>query len=584
MEAENFVENIHLRNYMDKYKAKVITADSLILDGGRRTQSLNGEWHFIEDQYDTAIRSQWFKEQTHDKDGNPLPCDFDPEIWPLVQVPAVWNLTDPRRYFYEGHAVYFRTFDYEGDRDLAYICLEGVNYQAVVFLNGEYLGMHEGGSTPFCLDATGAIREKGNRLFVCVDNTRTAQRVPMDNTDWFNWGGIYRDVFIMSLPRTFIQSWSLGLCDDEAISCRVRIHGLARQLTIRIDELGINEQVPLHDEEAVIMLKPRNLVRWSPENPKLYDVHIMTEEDEIFDKIGFRTIESKNGEILLNGKPIWLRGISVHEDHISLGKATDQKTIRQAIKDLRDLNGNYLRLAHYPHSRLFSRIADEMGVLLWEEIPVYWAIAFNNKSTYLDAENQLKELILRDANRASVIIWSVGNENDDTDDRYNFMSSLAHKAKELDPCRCVSAACLVNTAKLCIADRLEEDLDIIGVNEYYGWYDRDIQKIQAILENSKLAKPVIITEVGCGARAGNHGSSDQMWTEEFQADFYRKQLKILSSCPSIKGMTPWILYDFHCPRRLNRYQEGFNRKGLIDCDRVTHKLAFKVLSDFYKSH
>jgi beta-glucuronidase len=303
----------------------------------------------------------------------------------------------------------------------------------------------------------------------------------------------------------------------------------------------------------------------------------------VHDRIGFRTIEAKDGEILLNGEKVFLRGVCVHEDHFRTGKTTSEETIRATIRDLKELYGNYLRLAHYPHDGRFARIADEEGVMLWEEIPVYWAIAFDNKKTYHNAENQLSELVLRDRNRASVIIWSVGNENADTDSRFTFMSRLVKKARSLDGTRLLSAACLIDAENLVINDRLAEELDVIGVNEYYGWYDPDFSKLGIILNNSKITKPVIITEFGGGARAGFRGTADDLWTEDRQAAIYRSQVRTIASCRWIKGTTPWILYDFRCPRRLNRYQEGFNRKGLIDADRVTKKQAFYVLRDFYQN-
>ena len=152
--------------------------------------------------------------------------------------------------------------------------------------------------------------------------------------------------------------------------------------------------------------------------------------------------------------------------------------------------------------RKAARIADKVGILLWEEVPVYWAIDFKNHDTYKNAENQLTELILRDTNRASVIIWSVGNENADTDDRLEFMSSLAKKAKEIDPSRLVSAACLVDTDNLMIKDRLTDYLDIIGLNEYYGWYAPDFNDLIKLLDNSNPQKPVIVTEFGADALKG----------------------------------------------------------------------------------
>jgi beta-glucuronidase len=220
--------------------------------------------------------------------------------------------------------------------------------------------------------------------------------------------------------------------------------------------------------------------------------------------------------------------------------------------------------------------------LLWEEIPVYWSIAFDNPETYRDAENQLRELILRDRNRAAVILWSVGNENADTESRLSFMSRLVQTAKALDESRLVSAACLINHEKLLIQDRLAEYLDVIGINEYYGWYDPDFNKLPKILNNSRPDKPVIICEFGGGARLGQRGSVDDLFTEDKQKSLYEQQVQAIKQCPYIAGISPWILYDFRCPRRLNRYQQGYNRKGLIDADRTSRKLAFNVMRQFYR--
>jgi beta-glucuronidase len=176
----------------------------------------------------------------------------------------------------------------------------------------------------------------------------------------------------------------------------------------------------------------------------------------------------------------------------------------------------------------------------------------------------------------------VGNENADTDARNRFMSNLVNKAHVLDDSRLVSAACLINHIKLKIEDRLADSLDIIGINEYYGWYDPDFSKLPRILENSNPGKPVIITEFGGDARKGQRGSIDDLWTEDKQKRLFEQQVETIRKCPYIAGTTPWILYDFRSPRRLNRYQEGFNRKGFIDADRKTKKAAFYVMQEYYK--
>ena len=433
-----------------------------------------------------------------------------------------------------------------------------------------------------------------------MEACRKPERVPMENTDWFNYGGLYRDILLVRLPPIFIKDWFLRLVPDGSFSTiwlyvevaaeqaegeNPAATSLSREgpmgravspclreldVLLRIPELGVNVSCPVREGKGRATFRAKSTL-WSPEKPFLYDVDLSlfgaSSPGKVRDRIGFREIRVEGREILLNGKPVFLKGTSVHEDHFLLGKTTNEETIRSTIRHLRELNGNYLRLSHYPHDRRFAQILDEEGVLLWEEIPVYWAIDFTNPRTYADAENQLTELVRRDRNRASVIVWSVDNENADTDARFFFMARLAQQARAPDGSRPVSAACLINHVKLAIEDRLAGVLDIVGVNEYYGWYDPDFEKLNRILENSNPQKPVIICEFGGGARTGHRGTVDELFTEDIQAWLYERQLGGIKACPYIRGLSPWILYDFRCPRQLNRYQEGFNRKGLIDGDR-----------------
>ena len=523
---ENFVEGIHNFDYENEYLSLRLDASRLVNITGREAESLNGKWNFAPDLYDTCRRSHWFRAQRLDANGRELPLDFDWESWELTPVPSCWNLQKPELHYFEGCGVYTRTFRYfarnKGERFL--LRFEGASYRATVFLNGTLLGTHDGASTPFNADISEIVKED-NRIIVSVDARRSADRVPMENTDWFNYGGIYRDVALVRLPPIFIKDWFVRLGEDFSTVLAdvyaegakgTQVNGTA---LLEITELGVRQEISVKKGrgEAKISVCPQLLC---PESPKLYDVTITFNSangvDAVKDRIGFRTITTKGNDILLNGKKIFLRGVSVHEDHFLLGKTTSEEIIRETIRDLKEMNGNYLRLAHYPHDARFARIADEEGVLLWEEIPVYWAIAFDNPNTFADAENQLTELVLRDRNRASVIIWSVGNENADTEERLAFMSRLAQKAKVLDGSRLVSAACLIKHDKLLIEDRLAAFLDVIGINEYYGWYDPDFDKLPKILSNSAPGKPVLICEFGADARLGQRGTVDELWTEDKQ--------------------------------------------------------------------
>lgn len=592
--SDNFLFNIHDASYEAQYLEKRLTAAGLVNRSGRRTESLNGRWNFGVDWYDTCRRAKWFQERDRDGAGRPMPLDWDWEAWERMTVPSCWNMEREELHYFEGSGVYTRTFRYlpESEGERAFLRFGGSSYRTTVFLNGTFLGTHDGASTPFCAEITQAVGPD-NRIVVSVEARRRSDRVPTDNTDWFDYGGIYRDILLLRTPKAFIKDWFLRLVPDGgfgSIELDVEVDGADEgEARLRIAELGIDAAVPVAGGKGNLRLQAKPEL-WSPGSPKLYEVALSFlprggapgAADEIRDRVGFREIRVSGRDILLNGMPIFLKGICVHEDHIETGKTTDEATIRATIAHLRELHGVFLRLAHYPHDERFARIADEEGVLLWEEVPVYWAIAFDNPSTYRDAENQLSELILRDRNRASVAIWSVGNENADSDARLSFMSRLAAAARRLDGTRPVSAACLVDHHALAIRDRLADSLDIIGINEYYGWYDPDFSKLPRILANSDPGKPVIITEFGGDARLGERGSVDDLWTEDKQKRLYEKQVEAIGACPYIKGTAPWILYDFRCPRRLNRYQERFNRKGLVDADRKTKKLAFSVLADFYE--
>ena len=462
------------------------------------------------------------------------------------------------------------------------VLFEGSYMNTEVFVNGRPLGVRPYGYVSFGYDITPYIKWGGeNVVAVRVDNSE------QPNSRWYSGCGIYRSVYLVRTPAVFIRDFFIRLVPDSTFShvaLDFSVDGCGQgSAHLALRELGLEEDVVFSGGQghAVFDVKPE---LWSPAGPKLYDVSLSVGDDEVHDRVGFREIRVEGMRILLNGEDVFLKGISVHEDDIELGKTTTEESIRRTIRLVKDdLHGIFIRLAHYPHSRLFSRIADEMGVLLWEEVPVYWAIAFDDDDTLADARNQLEELVLRDRNRASVIVWSVGNENPDTDERLAFMSALAARAREMDGTRCISAACLVNEAELRIEDRLSSVLDIIGLNEYYGWYKPDFSELGRLIDNSAPDRPVVISECGADARYGNHGTIDMKWTEEAQAEVYRRQVDEISRTDYIRGMTPWILYDFRAPRRQNIWQEGFNRKGLVDSDRVHRKMAFDVLAGFYES-
>ena len=584
--ADKYMSDIHLEDYTGEYETKKAIWSGLILKGGRETTSLNGEWHYAVDQYDTCLRQKWFLEKTTDERGFSLPTDYSFDEWETMELPSCWNTSAKEYLLYEGPMVFTRRFRHDRSRPgRTFLRIGAAAMLCRVFLNGTYLGMHRGGSTPFCLEVTKELREE-NRILLSVDSTRRAEQVPTENTDWFNYGGVFRDIELIHVPDRFIRSFRLYLVPDGCFD-KLKLTVSASTpdeagCVLEIPGLGIRETFAVRDGkgEAVLHAEPR---LWSPEDPFLYDVTVRLGEDAVSDRIGFREIRTRGREILLNGKSVFLKGISAHEDSVLRGRALTDAERTENILLAKELGCNFMRAAHYPHHENMARLADELGLLLWEEIPVYWAIRFDREETYEDAQNQLAELIERDANRASVIIWSVGNENADTDSRLRFMKRLADYAHAEDPSRLVSAACLVDARENRIADRLASSLDIIGINEYCGWYTPDFDKLPQLLENSDPDRPVIITEFGADAMRGNTGDPERKGTEEYQARVYEKQMETLTKISYIRGISPWILYDFRCPRRTSSIQRYYNRKGLLDETRTYKKPAFFVLQRYYRN-
>lgn len=575
-----------MEQYEREYYEKLTTADNMIYDRFREKESLNGLWKYAVDQYDTCIRQKWNEEVYYDAGGNTLPVDFSFDEWETMELPCSWNTVDRMYKIYDGSMVFTRKFIYSREKEGERVILRigAANYLCRVFLNRQYIGMHRGGSTPCCFDITEYLQHD-NRIILQVDSTRRNEQVPTANTDWFNYGGVYRDIDLIRVPAVHVRDFRVALEPDGTFhNIRARVdmsQPVSGEAVLTISELGIKQTFQVANGSGEILFEAAPEL-WSPENPRLYDVELSCCGDEVRDRVGFREIRVDGMDIVLNGKPVFLRGISCHEDSVEHGKALTDEERLENIRAAKELGCNFMRVAHYPHSERMAQLADEMGLLLWEEIPVYWDIHFSSEDTYSDAENQLTELIKRDYNRASVIVWSVGNENPDTDERLKFMGGLAQRAHSLDSTRLVSAACLVNTQKNAIEDRLEQYLDVIGLNEYCGWYTAEWSMLPELFRNSDPKKPVIITEFGADALPGHRGTITDKGTEDCQAYVYKKQIENIRCNSYIRGMTPWILHDFRCPRRTSWLQNYYNTKGLLSADKKHKKLAFYVLQAFYK--
>jgi beta-glucuronidase len=574
----------------------------------RASMTLNGKWHVIVDPYENGYYN--YRREAFDATPNPTqgyfldrkpkdPSDlieYDFDTSPVLNVPGDWNSQDDKLFYYEGSVWYRTKFDFPNGLDgkRQFLHFGAANYQADVFLNGAKLGRHIGGFTPFEFEVTGKLKPTGNSLVDKVDNTRHLDAVPTVNTDWWNYGGITRDVMLVETPATFIRDYQVQLARGNAnrLIATVQLDGRSahESVSLSIPEAGINVRSTVDAAgTAHFDIPASRITRWSPQTPKLYEVKISAANDSISDRIGLRTIEVRGIDIVLNNKPIFLRGISLHEENpMRGGRAYSPEDARMLLGWAKELGCNFVRLAHYPHNEYMARIADELGLMLWEEVPVYWTIQWGNAETFANAKTQLTDLIVRDRNRASVIVWSVANETPVSEPRTKFLRSLVDTARSLDSTRLVSAAMEVHVDPADNNHRIVDDpfgayTDLLSFNEYIGWYDGLPDKLKNIRWTLGYQKPVVISEFGADALQGMHGDATTRFSEEYQADYYRQTLAMLSKIPQWRGATPWILADFRSPRRpLPVIQDGWNRKGLIG-ENGTKKQAFYVLQDFYRA-
>jgi beta-glucuronidase len=563
----------------------------------RDFQKLNGSWSYIIDPFDMGYydyrmninQNGFFKNRKPKHKTDLVEYSFDTA--PLMVIPSDWNTKNQQLFFYEGSVWFKKDFRYEtksGKRTFIYF--GAVNYDAKVYLNGDKIGEHTGGFTPFAFDITGKVNNGDNFIVIRVNNERKPEGVPTVNADWWNYGGITREVLIVDVPETYIDDYRIGLEKGkyDVISGSVRLNGAfaRKEIAIEIPELKIKKTLSTDETgSASFSLKAKPQL-WTPDNPKLYDLILTFGGETLKDKTGFRQIETAGKEIRLNGKKIFLKGIAIHEEApFRQGRAWSPDDAKTLLGWAKELGCNFVRLAHYPHNEYMVREAERMGLMVWSEIPVYWTIHWDNPDTYANARRQLNDMIARDINRCNVIIWSVANETPHSAARDKFLTDLALFARRKDPSRLISMAMEVSGTQNGISrinDNMNSYVDIISFNNYLGWYGGTLGDLNTRQWEIAYNKPVFVSEFGAGALQGKHGGTDEIFTEEYQAELYRRTLAMYNKIDGFSGCSPWILVDFYSPRRqLFGIQDFFNRKGLISNNGVK-KQAFFVLQDFYK--
>lgn len=577
----------------------------------RARRSLDGDWRAIVDPYDTGYvdiltrrnRQGFFRDHKPRHPGDRVEYDFDTSM--TLQVPGDWNTQDPTLLYYEGTVWYRTIFEGEtsgheapGPGSRTFLSFQGANHTTRVFLDGEELATHVGGFGPFAVEVTGRVGPGSHSLVVQVNNRREPDRVPAMRSDWWNFGGLHRSVELVTVPATFLRDAWVAMAPDGTLVAEATVDGPepeGDEASVELELVGSDRVVtldPVGDGRWTARFEA-DVARWHLGRPVLHQVRWRCraggaggDVDSFDDEVGFRTVRVDGNRILVNDEAVYLRGISIHGEGPSGGRRASGPDDAATLLDwAQELGANFVRLAHYQHDEHMVREADRRGLLAWCELPVYWNIAWDEPRVLDNALAQADELVIRDRSRASVVLWSVANETLPGEGRHEFLSALVDRVRALDDTRLVTGALItLPTGGLDFVtdDEFGSILDVVAINQYLGWYYGERDQIPDATFATPWGKPIIFSELGAGARAGRHGSDDEIWTEEFQAATYRAQLAMVARQEDCVGLSPWILKDFRTPLRvLPGIQDGYNRKGLVS-EEGERKLAFDVLAEAYR--
>lgn len=555
--------------------------------------SLNGTWNFVIDQYDTD-RGLARGDRTWGKNDRE---EYSIDDAATLQVPGDWNHQREDLKYYEGTVWYGRHVQLCPKAGRRYLLrFGGVSYRAKIFVNGKEVAQHEGSFTAFEADVTEQLRNGDNFIAVRVNNRREKDAIPAMSFDWFNYGGITRDVTLLCVPQRYIRDYFIQLDKHlpDLIHATVSLSEAVAGESVTLEIPELKQKVELKTDAtgtARTDLRVKRLQRWCPQNPKLYKVQLRTAADTVSDEIGFRNIEVRGTQLLLNGEPIFLKGISIHEEiPMEARRACSEADANLLLDEAQALGVNMIRLAHYQQNEYMVRGAERRGILIWQEIPVWQAIDFSNPATQDKAVRMLTETIQRDKNRCADCFWGIANETRNTPERNRFLTRLLQTGKDLDTTRLFVAAFDLayfdrQQDKFMMNDDFHQNLDVVGINKYMGWYEGWPKDPKDIRWDVAAGKPLVISEFGGEAKAGIHGEEDiaGSWNEEFQARLYRMNLEMFRNIPNLAGIAPWLLFDFRSPTRLHQtFQGGFNRKGLVG-DKGERKQAWYIMHEYYKN-
>jgi beta-glucuronidase len=572
----------------------------------REIREIAGGWRFQVDVHDVGERERWYD------------AGVDRSSWRAARVPGAWDLFDEAMRGYEGIGWYAATLDGSWARAgrVQRLSFGRVMYHTRVWLNGELLGEHIDGYLPFAFDVTGKLRSADNQLVLRVDNRPRIEWPPAaKQIEWVQYGGILQPVLVESKALASISNLAIRAAPDgdgASVTCTVEVDrredpgDLVLRLVVVGDEpasrtLAVATRTvtgPRHE----LTLKLTQARTWSPDTPTLYTIVATLERgttviDRVFPSFGIRTIAARGRDILLNGKPLKIRGVNRYDEFGGFGPNPRMDLVERELRLMKKTGINLIR-AHYPQSPEFLDLCDRIGILFLEELPInWWGIEWFGKEGVVQDEHildlalpMLEAMVRRDRNHPSVVIWSMANESKtETAVGIKVMRTLIGRTKQLDPTRLVTFVTAPGSVR---EHRAYEDADLVATNMYEGSLmgtialhrdqldERARKPSEAHLRRQIGAfpdKPMLIAEFGAVGIPGMHG--DVAATEEFQAAYLRSAWRAISAVPEVSGGVLWSWADYY-HRRPFQANGPFGAFGAVTIDRRP-KAALRALAEMY---
>jgi len=579
--------------------------------GSRPRTVLNGSWRYAPDtpEFGFGEHLGW------------MSPGFDDAQWPEMTIPACWDLADPALHGFEGYVWFRRSFPFDrADPGSTFLCFEGANYRVDVWLNGHRAGEHEGGFTPFRFRIDEYLVHQGsNSLVVRVDNRSLPDRIPGTRLSWFNYGGLYRNVFLERRPPGHIADVTVDARPGAAgrsgpatvdVTATLRNDGVASLSgELRLSIAGAAtvasvEIAPGADVDLPLSLRLTDSGYWSPDQPTLHRLRVdLTVDGATIDarhlNVGVRRLVTDGTSLRLNGEPVHLAGFNRHEDYPATGRAHDERILMSDLRAIKATGANFVRASHYPQHSRFYDACDELGLMVMDEIPLWgWGREPPAPDEPLPVEaafQQLEEMVRHHRNRTCVVIWSVSNETGGGQpvvDRTN--AGLMRRVRELDPTRLVTHVTLSSVWRA-LRDAAMEDDDLLCLNEYEGSLNphppvrasADLPAAMATLGDHLDAlherypdKPVMITEFGGIGLPGHHG--DSPWSEESYAATIRAHWRTFAEREWIAGALLWCWQDYPMhPNRARWYPTG--HYGVVTAARQRKRACIDEVTRLFQS-